>query len=155
MPQRFHVTGDLNVDLIWCSRNGQCDIHEQLVQSCTLVVGQTLETVLYFIYLFIFTSCGSPSASPSIFSIFLIMATFWWALRGYSILLGVGAPWKEWDRWAVRNKYVEENKPQMLKQLSQWLKCTYFVPEVYSDCHSTVQQWFNVMPPGDRRKKYK
>lgn len=40
-----------------------------------------------------FTSCGSPSASPNIFSIFLMMATFWWARSGYSILLGVGAPW--------------------------------------------------------------
>lgn len=39
------------------------------------------------------TSCGFPKASPSIFSMFLIIATFWWAFNGYSILFGVGAPW--------------------------------------------------------------
>jgi len=39
------------------------------------------------------TSCGLPKASPSIFSMFLIIATFWWAFNGYSILFGVGAPW--------------------------------------------------------------
>lgn len=39
------------------------------------------------------TSCGFPKASPNIFSMFLIIATFWWAFNGYSILFGVGAPW--------------------------------------------------------------
>lgn len=52
----------------------------------------------------VFTSCGSPSASPSIFSIFLMMATFWWARSGYSILLGVGAPCtNESNRWVIMN----------------------------------------------------
>lgn len=58
MPQWFHVTGDLNVDLIWCSRIRQCDIHVQL--CAVMYTASTLETALFFFfYLMWISECFS------------------------------------------------------------------------------------------------
>lgn len=80
------------------------------------------------------TSCGSPRASPSIFSIFLMMATFWCARKGYSILLGVGAPWLNksvcYDMWPPQRGYYKFWLNVLCTRSLQW----------WSLRHSTVTQ---------------
>lgn len=119
MPWGFHVTADLNVNPIWASRNLQCDIHVSS-KHCREASA--------------FTSWGSPRASPSIFSIFLMMATFWWARKGYSILLGVGAPWSKYSVCYNNWQLYQESYRQWLNIL-----CTRSL-QWWSRRRSTVTQ---------------
>lgn len=83
---------------------------------------------------------------------------FSWWLPSDELAVGILSSWV-WGhpeqisqkKWVIMKKHVVGKTTQMLKRL-RWLKYAYFVPEVYCDCHSTIQQWFNVMPPEGRRK---
>ena len=56
------------------------------------------------------TSVGSCSASFSIFSMFLVIATFCCALRGYEILFGIGPPYTSTKHMTVNTKVEEKTR---------------------------------------------
>lgn len=67
----------------------------------------------------------------------------WWPLSG-GLVRGILSSWV-WGHPDQTSQSVTPSDNRSGNMTSAgW---TYFVPEVYSDGHSAIQQWLNVMPP--------